>query len=92
MGKKKITPSEILLENSVSADSQKSGESLQDHDTNIQSLLYELEKLVKQLETVSLDEGILLYAKGLELASCLNKKLKETKVKLKSIEDEFQSI
>lgn len=51
-------------------------------DDSIEALLAQLKEVVQQLDEVSLDEGIVLYTKGLSLAADLDKKLKNTVVAL----------
>jgi len=51
-------------------------------DDSIEALLAQLKEVVQQLDEVSLDEGIVLYTKGLSLAADLDKKLKNTVVVL----------
>lgn len=54
-------------------------------DDSIDVLLAQLKEVVQQLDEVSLDEGIVLYTKGLSLAADLDKKLKNTVVVLERL-------
>lgn len=66
---------------------QKEGLSLS-KDDSIEALLAQLKEVVQQLDEVSLDEGIVLYTKGLSLASDLDKKLKNTTVTLERLKNQ----
>jgi len=56
--------------------------------SSIEFLLAQLKEVVQQLDEVSLDEGIVLYTKGLSLAADLDKKLKSTVVALDRLKNQ----